>query len=434
MAIPMRGLIEGFYGPPWTWDARLEVIGFCAARGMTHYLYAPKDDPKHRDRWRDPYDDDELAGFERLVTESPDGFEIGFAISPGLSIDYDSADDRAALAAKCEQVAARGVRVLCLALDDIPFRAGLGEQHGSLTTWMRDEFDGRAEVVLVPTEYVGQRRTPYLDALATGVPDDVLIGWTGDAVVNDGITAQHARDRATTLGGRAPLLWDNHPVNDGPMGDQLFIGPLRGREPALLDELGGYLANVGLQPTANKLPLSSIAAWLRRDDPERAWRADADTLGWRTFAEACDGEVPRALAADVIAGGDTSAARDWFGSASEPSAPGLEEECEAWLTQVRREARVALAALDLLDLGPTTGDLEAMGATLGLLTRWKRLQSAPVQVMGPRMGIRPGIGQAADGTWIVLGSSLVSGVNAVDALCRFAFDQATDPARLERKL
>jgi hypothetical protein len=50
------------------------------------------------------------------------------------------------------------------------------------------------------------------------------------------------------------------------------------------------------------------------------------------------------------------------------------------------------------------------------------------------MGIRPGIGQAADGTWIVLGSSLVSGVNAVDALCRFAFDQATDPARLERKL
>ncbi|MCB1015823.1 MAG: beta-N-acetylglucosaminidase domain-containing protein [Acidimicrobiales bacterium] len=51
----IRGLIEGFYGRPWSWDERCAVARFVAERGMTHYVYAPKDDPRHRERWRDPY-------------------------------------------------------------------------------------------------------------------------------------------------------------------------------------------------------------------------------------------------------------------------------------------------------------------------------------------------------------------------------------------
>ena len=34
----VKGIVEGFYGPPWTWDDRVEVGQFCAARGMTHYV------------------------------------------------------------------------------------------------------------------------------------------------------------------------------------------------------------------------------------------------------------------------------------------------------------------------------------------------------------------------------------------------------------
>jgi hyaluronoglucosaminidase len=424
MTLPVRGLIEGFYGTPWSWDARVEVSRWCAARGMTHYVYAPKDDPKHRERWREPYDADELAGFARLVDEA--GLDVGFAISPGLSIDYDDDGDRGALLTKCEQLLERGVRLLCLALDDIPFRDGLGEQHAALTRWLHEQTSDRASLLLVPTEYVGGRATAYLDALAAGVPDEVPIGWTGDAVVNDAITVESARERAGALGGRAPLLWDNYPVNDGPMSDQLFIGPLRGRAEGLRDSLSGYLANVGLQPRACMLPLASIAAWLRGEDPLTAWDADADALGWRAFAEACDGVVPRSLVAGLTDGsGDAAAVRDWFVAAADATAPDLEDECDAWIEQVRREARVALRALELLDAGPASGDLGAIGSTLALLVRWKRLQSASVQVMGPRMGIRPGIGQAADGSWRVLGSSLVADVNAVDALCAYAFEKAT---------
>ena len=61
----LTGVIEGFYGPPWSWEQRLDVMAWCHERGMTHYVYAPKDDPLHRERWREPYADDALDGFAR---------------------------------------------------------------------------------------------------------------------------------------------------------------------------------------------------------------------------------------------------------------------------------------------------------------------------------------------------------------------------------
>ncbi|MEQ1787933.1 MAG: beta-N-acetylglucosaminidase domain-containing protein, partial [Acidimicrobiales bacterium] len=180
----LAGVIEGFYGPPWSWAARREVADWCAARGMHDYVYAPKDDPKHRERWREPYDAAELAGFAGFAEEG--ALRLGFAISPGLSIDYDDDGDRAALAAKIDQVVGVGAELVVLALDDIPFGGGpQGEAHARLTTWLRDHLGDAVDLVLVPTEYVGTRPSPHLDALAAGVPDDVPIAWTGRAVVND---------------------------------------------------------------------------------------------------------------------------------------------------------------------------------------------------------------------------------------------------------
>jgi hyaluronoglucosaminidase len=103
-----------------------------------------------------------------------------------------------------------GATSVVLALDDIPFGGGpQGEAHAALTRWLRDHLGDRATLSLVPTEYVGTNRSPYLDALAAGCPPEVPIGWTGRAVVNDRITLAEADARATALGGRRPLLWDN---------------------------------------------------------------------------------------------------------------------------------------------------------------------------------------------------------------------------------
>ncbi len=43
-----RGVIEGFYGPPWSHQDRLDVLRFMGREGLNTYIYAPKDDPYHR--------------------------------------------------------------------------------------------------------------------------------------------------------------------------------------------------------------------------------------------------------------------------------------------------------------------------------------------------------------------------------------------------
>lgn len=406
------GLIEGFYGPPWSWDDRLALARWCAERGMTDYVYAPKDDPKHRERWAEPYTSDELAHFEAFAADG--ALALGFALSPGLSMDYDDVADRAALAAKVDQVVAVGARWVVLALDDIPFGGGeQGAAHARVATWLRDHLGDRARLALVPTEYVGLRPSPHLDELAAGVPADVPIAWTGRAVVNDSITRADAEARASSLGGRPPLLWDNVPVNDAMMGDRLFLGPLEGREPGLPAACAGYLANPMVQPRANRLPLASIAAFLRGYDPIVAWRETAADLGWLAFASACGTGDARAAVA-LAATGDLRPARALFTDASVCTAPGLEQEAEAWLTQVHRDAKLALAALDVLD-----GD-RSVEKVLAVAASWQASRRAKVTVFGPRCSLRPVFGQAPDGTWEVDRSSVQVDQNAIDDLVHLA--------------
>jgi len=53
--VDFRGTVEGFYGTPWSHQARLSQIEFYGRNKMNTYIYGPKDDPYHRDQWRKPY-------------------------------------------------------------------------------------------------------------------------------------------------------------------------------------------------------------------------------------------------------------------------------------------------------------------------------------------------------------------------------------------
>jgi hyaluronoglucosaminidase len=436
-----RGVIEGFYGTPWSWDARADVMRFCHQRGMTDYLYAPKNDPLHRERWRELYPADVLAGFERLVAE--DTLHVGFAISPGLSMDYHSDDDRLALAAKVDQVVALGIDLICLAVDDIEARPGLGEDHAAVTSWLRDHLGDRARLLLVPTEYTGTASTPYLDALAAGVPGDVPIGWTGTSVVVDDITREDAEARAAALGGRPPFVWDNYPVNDSIMADRLFLGPLRGRADDLGAVCSGYAANPMVQPQASKPALASIAAYLAGDDPLTGWHDAVDRLDVRVIAEACDGVHPAALVAAVIEVGDgpdwvepLRALDDWLRAAAGASAAAFGDEAAAWVEQVHQEADVGRAATRVLQsirpVARATDDGHAVAArpdnrsatehALALSLLWPAARRSSVSVMGPRCSFRPVLGQWPDGEWRYRAASLTEDGNAIDTLVRHALE------------
>lgn len=442
MGWAIRAALEGFYGTPWTWDERVFVARACAELKLTHYVYAPKDDLKHREHWREPYERSDLDGFERLRAASHLG--VGFGISPGLDIDLARRADRDALAAKVDQVVGLGIDLVVLALDDLPIDprgpAVQGAGHGALSSWLRQHLGDRAALALIPTDYVGTESSPYLDALAGAVPADVPIGWTGRFVVNDRVTTDDARRRGAALGGRPPLLWDNYPVNDALMVDRLFLGPLRGRDPTLGEECCGYLANAMVQPRSSLLPLASIAAFLDGGDPEQGWLAAAGDL--RVLAEACDGMVPESLARrfldDAAGPGWCDAARPlagWLTAAARCGAPGLDGEANGWLDQVHREAKVALSALRLIRaLRPAAvidesggGRLErpdadaASAEAFALSVTWPRARRSAHTVLGVRGSFRPVLSQWPNGQWRFHTAALDRHRNITDLLVDRAF-------------
>jgi hypothetical protein len=347
--------------------------------------------------------------------------------------------------AKIEQFISTGAGLISLQFDDIPHRPELGVEHADLTTWVHREMGGAAILTMCPVEYVGWDRTPYLDAIADGLPLDVPICWTGRYVVNERITVADAERRAAVLGGRKPSLWDNYPVNDGYMADQLFLGPLRGREDGLEDACDGLMFNALVQPRAGTLPLASIAAWLRGDDPVAAWRDEADALGWRTFAEACDGEVPRALAQALVdergAIGWAEAMRPlvtWLQDAAHCGAPGIEDEVPEFLVAVRTEAAFALRALRAYqDTKPlATIDASGLGRAVPhdedacmkhsgvMVLNWKGIRRREEQVLGARLSTKVSFGTASTGGFSFSDEVVREDQSAVDAIVRAAIAEA----------
>jgi hyaluronoglucosaminidase len=466
----LRGVIEGFYGPPWSPPDRLAVIEFLAERGMNAYVYAPKSDPKHRDRWRDAYDKTEIASFRTLAAHTArHDTTFGFALSPGLDIDYRSAYDRDALVAKLTPLLDAGVDWVVLALDDIPNRPGLAIEQADLVTWLLDTLRVRRaalHVTLVPTEYVGTRPTSYLEDLAAGLPPEVDVMWTGPTVCSPVVRADDARAWASALAGRRPLLWDNYPVNDGSMERSLHLGPYRGREPDLTDELDGVLCNPMLQAHASQVALATAADFLSAPetyDPEGSWARAIAAVGrsrapaLRAIAAACaDGPLlapehleTHTLVAELIdaAGGacwpaalcalrdHLAAAQDaqsaWADAGDDP----LGAELEPWLAAAATEAEAGLAALRLIQqtypiarfsregngkaIAP---DAEvAMIHAFAVLFAWSAARRCTRVVFGPRFAVYPAVVQLDDGRpGLDVDLAVVEGRSAIDRLCRFA--------------
>jgi hypothetical protein len=75
-------------------------------------------------------------------------------------------------------------------------------------------------------------------------------------VVSKSITLAHVRRIAKKIK-RPLLLWDNYPVNDLSMRDELHIAPLTGRHPRLPQAVHGYLNNPLLQQELSFVPLAT---------------------------------------------------------------------------------------------------------------------------------------------------------------------------------
>src|SRR5437867_8273905 len=119
----LAGVIEGFYGQPWTQTERFELFNWMAAWGLNTYFYAPKDDLNHRALWRDPYSTSQAQQLGDLVHACEQrNLRFIYALSPGLDIRYSSDGDLSHLKKRFEQMLALRCHDFALLFDDIPDR------------------------------------------------------------------------------------------------------------------------------------------------------------------------------------------------------------------------------------------------------------------------------------------------------------------------
>src|SRR4051794_31757802 len=255
-----RGIVEGFYGRPWTMRQRRDQLRFAARHQLNAYVVAPKDDPYHRARWRAPYPAAALGELGELAGEAAaGGIRLVVAIAPGLDWRPGDPAEWTHLERKANALWGAGVRHFALLFDDIPgFRpedAELGAEHGRIGARFAARFD--RPLLVCPADYAGTEPSPYRDALAATLPPDALITWSGPSVVSPEVTAAQVQQAEASYRHRI-ALWDNVPVNDFDRA-RTYLGPLRGRPAA--SPLAGLLANPMVEAAGSRITLATSAEY-----------------------------------------------------------------------------------------------------------------------------------------------------------------------------
>ena len=277
----IRGSIEGFYGIPWSHQARLDHYEFYGKHKINTYLYTPKDDLKLRYEWRDLYTGEALDQLKELVdTANANHVDFTYALSPGLDICYSSDEDFNATITKFNQIRELGVHSFYIALDDIPLEFHCEEDKQRWEDkgnwhWIAEaqtyylnrvqkeyiEPEGLMDLETVPTNYAGSQPDPYKEKFGTELDKKIRIQWTGEGVFSDEITVESVERALTTYVTENLFIWDNFPVNDG-MRDRLFLNPLTGRAADLYKYLLGFTSNPMIQPYASLLALANYADYM----------------------------------------------------------------------------------------------------------------------------------------------------------------------------
>ncbi|MEU0729187.1 beta-N-acetylglucosaminidase domain-containing protein [Streptomyces sp. NPDC006140] len=430
----VRGITEGFYGTAWTHRQRLAQLDFMGRTKQNRYLYAPGDDLYRQARWREPYPAEQRAGFRELAERARrNHVTLGWAVAPGQAMCFASDADVRALTRKLDAMWALGFRAFQLQFQDVSYsewhceadaeRFGSGPEAAAraqarvanaVARHLADRHPGAAGLSLMPTEYYEDGTTDYRRALAGALAEGAEVAWTGVGVVPRTITGRELAAAREAF--RHPLVtMDNYPVNDYDPG-RIFLGPYRGREPAVATGSAALLANAMQQPEASRIPLFTAAdfAWNPRGyRPGESWRA--------AIADLAGGDRRREQALAALAGNDASSvldeqesaylrplteaywqARTAGGTGGDDTAArrlreaftvlrelprrlsgtALAREVGPWAGQLARYGEAGATALDMLDAQRAGDAAAAWTAYRGLGGLRARLESARVEVGG----------------------------------------------------
>lgn len=281
----IRGFIEGYYGIPWSNEDRMSLMKFGGDFKMTSYIFAPKDDPYHKEKWREEYPAKELAEITEMVKVGNEAkCRFVWTAHPfmgGFNVNNADAEIQALLK-KFEQLYKAGVRQFGVLGDDV------GQLNKDIVVKMMQEVSKWAkakgdvyDTVFCPAGYNHSWQGDYseLNKYDKEFPEDIKIFWTGEAVCQpvEQKTLNHFRKH--NLNGqatrRSPLFWLNWPVNDI-NGARLMMG-----KGSLLhtdinvNDLTGVVTNPMQEAEASKVAIFAVAdyAWnVKAFDDDKSWK------------------------------------------------------------------------------------------------------------------------------------------------------------------
>lgn len=306
--LPLRGVVEGFYGTPWPHEVRLSLIDFYGRFKMNSYLYGPKDDHYHSSpNWRLPYPEKEAQNIRELVEACNRNYvDFVWAIHPGQDIKWNE-EDYNNLVHKFQLMYDLGVRSFAIFFDDISGEGTNPVKQTELLNRLNKEFvEAKGDVnplVVCPTDYtkLWANPTPQGSLVTYGKTLDpsVEVFWTGDAVCTD--MTRETLDWVNSRIQRPAFFWWNYPVTDY-VRHIVMQGPVYGLDTTLTAEnVSGLVSNPMEHGEASKLALYGVAdyTWnIAAYNPIDNWERGIVELApevkdaYRTFAiHSCDTET-----------------------------------------------------------------------------------------------------------------------------------------------
>lgn len=265
---PALGIIEGYFGRAWSWQARSEVVSRLAPSGYSFFQYAPKIDARLRREWQHLHAPDEAENITRFADHChSQDVKFGIGLTPyGAHLDFN-AETRDALRTKLAQLDSFGIGQLAILFDDMRGDfADLAERQAEIVAFCLDHSKA-SHFFMCPSYYsndpvldrvFGTRPENYLEKLGALLDSKISIYWTGEEVCAAEYSCGHLAEISAIVG-RKIALWDNYPVNDGPrMSNFLHLRAFTGRPHQSGQYVDYHAINPASQPILSCIPALTL--------------------------------------------------------------------------------------------------------------------------------------------------------------------------------
>jgi len=295
------GVIEGFFGAPWSWAARMSGAAFLRDCGYQFYIYAPKAEAFLRRRWREPLPAETQGRLADLGSRCRVlGVRLGVGLTPfEIYLDYD-VGARMALRSKVTQINEIAPDILCILFDDMR-----GDVQGlpDLQAKIIDDiccWSNAARFIVCPTYYsydsrlaseFGPPPKTYLRDFGRAVDPGIDVFWTGEKVISSGYSPAHVSEVAADLR-RKPFIWDNHVSNDSKVRSNHHLDPATASWELPTDLVAGIAINPMNQPHLSRIALCQFKALLTGISPAAPLPAVCGSLHSADFAAQLGEDAP----------------------------------------------------------------------------------------------------------------------------------------------